>query len=152
MLDYPSMPTPTTTEDIDLSNHLIIQELSYDMDDLKRQSVSMLKMLNADQMEAFSGIMDALTTKVFGFFFIYGFGGTGKTFLWTVLASTLRSRGEIVLTVASSGIAPTLLPGGRTTHSIFAIPIQVTENSVCSIWQNSSLANLIESNFLNYMG
>ncbi|XP_047942713.1 uncharacterized protein LOC125189482 [Salvia hispanica] len=41
--------------------------------------------------------------------------------------------GEIVLNVASSGIASLLLPGGRTTHSWFKIPINVTEDSFCSL-------------------
>ena len=49
------------------------------------------------------------------------------------LASTLWSRGDIVITVASSGIAATLLPSGRTAHSRFAIPIEVTESSTCTI-------------------
>ncbi|XP_057246786.1 uncharacterized protein LOC104899231 [Beta vulgaris subsp. vulgaris] len=40
--------------------------------------------------------------------------------------------GEIVLSVASSGIASLLLPRGRTTHSRFGIPLNVTENSTCA--------------------
>ncbi|KAI9092724.1 hypothetical protein K1719_027521 [Acacia pycnantha] len=45
-----------------------------------------------------------------GFFFVYGYGGTGKTFLWNTLSLSLRAIGDIVLIVASSGIAATLLP------------------------------------------
>ncbi|KAI9077701.1 hypothetical protein K1719_040307 [Acacia pycnantha] len=51
----------------------------------------------------------------------------------------------IVLTVVSSGTAATLLPCGMTAHSSFAILIQITESSVCPIWQNSPLANLIKT-------
>ncbi|XP_028787683.1 uncharacterized protein LOC114743628, partial [Neltuma alba] len=40
-----------------------------------------------------------------------------KTFLWNALASTLRARGDIVITIASSGIAATLLPFERIAHS-----------------------------------
>ena len=40
---------------------------------------------------------------------------------------------EIVLNVASSGIAALSLEGGRTAHSQFAIPINVVEDSMCSI-------------------
>lgn len=32
-----------------------------------------------------------------GVFFVDGFGGTGKTFLWRTLTSALRSKGNIVL-------------------------------------------------------
>ncbi|GJR98999.1 ATP-dependent DNA helicase PIF1-like protein [Tanacetum coccineum] len=60
-----------------------------------------------------------------GMFFLYGYGGTGKTFIWKTLSAALRSKGEIVLNVASSGIATLLLSGGRTAHSRFAIPINI---------------------------
>jgi hypothetical protein len=45
------------------------------------------------------------------------------------MAAAIRSRGEIVLTVASSGIAALLIPGGRTAHSRFGIPIMIDECS-----------------------
>ena len=51
--------------------------------------------------------------------------------------------GDIVLPVASSGIAATLLPSGRTAHSRFLIPIQITDSSICSISKNSPLAELL---------
>ncbi|XP_019425033.1 PREDICTED: uncharacterized protein LOC109333904 [Lupinus angustifolius] len=77
-------------------------------------------------------------------FFLYGYGGTGKTFMWKTLSSALRSQNHIVLTVASSGIASLLLPGGRTTHSKFAIPVPTLENSTCNIHQGSELAGLLK--------
>ncbi|XP_061371567.1 uncharacterized protein LOC133314138 [Gastrolobium bilobum] len=44
-----------------------------------------------------------------------------------------RSNGEIILNVASSGIASLLLPGGQTAYSRFRIPIHITEDSTCNI-------------------
>lgn len=70
-------------------------------------------------------------------FFLYGYGGIGKTFMWKTLASALRSHGHIVLTVISSGIASLLLLGGRTARSKFAIPVPTLENSTCNIHQGS---------------
>ncbi|KAG4924633.1 hypothetical protein JHK87_050173 [Glycine soja] len=78
-----------------------------------------------------------------GVYFLYGYGGTGKTFVWKTLSSAIRSTGGIVLTVASSGIASILLPGGRTTYSKFAIPVPATKNSTCNIYQGSDLAKLL---------
>ncbi|XP_071729153.1 uncharacterized protein [Rutidosis leptorrhynchoides] len=78
-----------------------------------------------------------------GLFFLYGYGGTWKTFVWKTLAAAVRSRGEIVINVASSGIAALLLTGGRTTHSRFAIPINVLEDSFCKIQPDSELAALL---------
>ncbi|GJV30633.1 ATP-dependent DNA helicase PIF1-like protein [Tanacetum coccineum] len=50
----------------------------------------------------------------------------------------------IVLAVASSGIASLLLPGGRTAHSRFVIPLELMENSTCGIKQNMHLAELMQ--------
>nr|KYP55257.1 hypothetical protein KK1_001464 [Cajanus cajan] len=69
--------------------------------------------------------------------------GTGKTFLYRTLIANVRSKGQIVLATASSGIAATLLPGGRTAHSRFKIPINVEADSFCSISKQSDLAKLI---------
>ncbi|XP_072077768.1 uncharacterized protein [Arachis hypogaea] len=54
-----------------------------------------------------------------------------------------RSKGGIVLNVASSGIAALLLPNGRTAHSRFKIPLTINEDSLCSIKQGSPLVRLI---------
>ncbi|XP_074298908.1 uncharacterized protein LOC141629885 [Silene latifolia] len=56
----------------------------------------------------------------------------------------VNTRGQIVLPVASSGIAATLLPGGITAHSRLSIPLNVVENSTCSrIKPGSDLAELL---------
>jgi len=64
------------------------------------------------------------------------------------LSSALQSEGKIVLTVASSGIASLLLPGSKTAHSKFKIPVPTLEHFVCNITKGSELdlmklANLI---------
>uniref|UniRef100_A0A0D3BDU2 ATP-dependent DNA helicase n=2 Tax=Brassica oleracea var. oleracea TaxID=109376 RepID=A0A0D3BDU2_BRAOL len=73
-----------------------------------------------------------------------GKSGTGKTFLYQTIISRLRSRKEIVLPVASSGIAALLLPNGRTAHSRFNIPLKLDENKLCNIKPNTMLAELIK--------
>ena len=50
-------------------------------------------------------------------FFLDGPGGTGKTFVYSLLLDTIRSRGDIAIAVASSGLAALLMPGGRTALS-----------------------------------
>ncbi|XP_054808737.1 uncharacterized protein LOC129310855 [Prosopis cineraria] len=122
----------------------MLQELNYDRQALGIEATKLVKSLNSEQKHVFDNVMSSVYSPYGGFFFVYGYGGTGKTFLWNALSSSLRAKGEIVLTVASSGIAATLLPSGRTAHSRFAIPIQITEDSVCCIKQNSPLARLIQ--------
>ncbi|GBL76141.1 hypothetical protein AVEN_234427-1 [Araneus ventricosus] len=70
-----------------------------------------------------------------GFFFLDAPGGTGKTFLISLLLAEIRSKNGIALAVASSGIAATLLDGGRTTHSAFKLPLNIQNNpdAVCKI-------------------
>ncbi|XP_015966711.1 uncharacterized protein LOC107490440 [Arachis duranensis] len=69
--------------------------------------------------------------------------GCGKTFIWNGLSSAIRSREKIVLNVASSGIASLLLPGGKTAHSRFSIPITITDESTCNIKHGSLKAELL---------
>jgi hypothetical protein len=78
-----------------------------------------------------------------GCFFIDGPGGTGKTFLYNTLLSTVRSSGEIAVAVASSGIATLLIMGGKTAHSQFKIPLKLNESSTCNILRSNKEAYLI---------
>lgn len=61
--------------------------------------------------------MGTITEQSGGVFFIDAPGGTGKTFFLSLILATIRSQNNIALVIASSGIAPTLLDGGRTAHS-----------------------------------
>ena len=88
--------------------------------------------------------MKAVELDKGGVFFVYGYGGTGKTFLWKTLAAAIRCKGQIVLNVASSGIASLLLSRGRTAHSRFHIPINLNEDSLCSMKPNTHTANLLK--------
>jgi len=46
--------------------------------------------------------------------------------------------------VASSGIAATLLQGGRTAHSRFKIPLDSDATSSCGIKKGTNLAELVK--------
>jgi len=76
-------------------------------------------------------------------FFMYESDGTGKTHLWKVIVVTLRSKGEIILSMASSEIAGLLLPSGKTTHAMFKILCNLIKATSCSFSKNSLLADLI---------
>ena len=76
-------------------------------------------------------------------FFLDGPGGTGKTFLQNILLAHVRKQGKVALAVASTGIAATLLEGGRTAHSMFKIPLKVHSDSTCDISKRSDLAELL---------
>ncbi|XP_016192549.1 uncharacterized protein LOC107633431 [Arachis ipaensis] len=87
--------------------------------------------------------MNTIDRRESGVFFVDGPGGSGKTFLYRAIIAELRNKGHIILITASSGIAATLLPGGRTAHSRFKIPINAEPSSICNISKQSNLAKLI---------
>lgn len=101
-----------------------------------------------EQLHIYNRIIQAVMSQTAGMFFLYGYGGTGKTYMWKTLASALRAKKKIVLTVASSGLASLLLPGGQTAHSKFRIPVPTLDNSVCNIHQGSELAKLLKQTSL----
>ncbi|XP_071699224.1 uncharacterized protein [Rutidosis leptorrhynchoides] len=127
--------------------------------DLTLQEIDKLLQRNSSSLRSFSSmpcpsnhtrnisenhlIIDEICYDKRAVFFLYGYGGTGKTFLWKILSAALRSKGEIILNVASSGIAALLLSGGRTAHSHFHIPLHPTDESFCTISPSSKLVELI---------
>ncbi|XP_019167885.1 PREDICTED: uncharacterized protein LOC109163589 [Ipomoea nil] len=122
---------------------LIQEELSYDYVAQEKENQELVSQLTEEQKVIYDEVLTNIDGKAGGLFFVYGYGGTVKMFLWQALSSALRSKREIILNVASSGIASLLLPGGRTAHSRFAIPIYVNEDSTCNISYGSPLAELI---------
>jgi len=107
-----------------------------------------LAQLNSDQQHAYTTIPHSINSGFKSLYFVQGQAGTGKTFLYKVLCSYFRSKERIVLCVASSGIAALLLPGHRTSHSRFKIPIIINEYSTCAISPNTLLAGLIKETSL----
>ncbi|KAH1210736.1 ATP-dependent DNA helicase PIF6 [Glycine max] len=111
---YPSMSYP---EDANcptyLDNSLILTKLNYNNQELISEFKHLfphMKVVNKDEG---------------GMFFLYEYGGTGKTYIWKIFASSLRVDNKIVIMIASSSIASLLLPGGRTAHSKFKILVPV---------------------------
>ncbi|XP_074314082.1 uncharacterized protein LOC141649287 [Silene latifolia] len=102
-------------------------------------------MLNEEQRRAYDTIYRRVIEHRPGSFFLDGPGGTGKTFLYSTLLANLRARGLICLAVASSGIAASNLPGGRTSNSRFKIPLDIENNQSSQISKKSSLAELIRA-------
>ncbi|GBM22566.1 hypothetical protein AVEN_183992-1 [Araneus ventricosus] len=76
-------------------------------------------------------------------FFLDGPAGTGKTFVYSTLLHAVRGKGDQATAVASTGIAATLLSGGRTAHCIFKIPLTLNATSTCNLKPNTSEANTL---------
>ncbi|XP_071713564.1 uncharacterized protein [Rutidosis leptorrhynchoides] len=127
----------------DLQNRLIMEEKNYDCNVLIADLKNMLPKMNVKQREIYDLVLHASDNNLQELLFIYGHGGTGKTFLWKSIITSIRSQGQIVLAVASSGIASLLLPSGQTAHSRFKIPIVLTDESMCNIKKKTHLSSLL---------
>ncbi|XP_012828012.1 PREDICTED: uncharacterized protein LOC105949272 [Erythranthe guttata] len=141
--NFDSMLMPLDSSMDDTENRLVLDELDYDVFAMAEELKRYLSSITHEQRRVYDAIMDAVSKNCGGMYFLYGHGGTGKTFIWRTLSAAVRSKGEIVLNVASSGIASLLLPGGRTAHSRFGLPIIVHDGSTCNITQQSPQAELL---------
>ncbi|KAL6176715.1 hypothetical protein ACLB2K_053348 [Fragaria x ananassa] len=136
--DLPEM-TEDHGEDSTLSR-LIQDEFSIM---IPQQDQDAVDHLNEDQTFAYQTILSSINCNENAMFFVDGPGGTGKTYLYRALLATLRRNNHIVLATATSGIAATLLPGGRTAHSKFKIPLNPNASSRCSLSKQFDEAELI---------
>ncbi|CAN1142587.1 ATP-dependent DNA helicase PIF1 [Linum perenne] len=142
-LSHFGLPLPTIWDTHLQTDDLISQQLQYDASHEDNLYNSYRVSLNSCQQLAHDAVLGALASTTGKLFFLYGHGGTGKTYLYNCLLSKVRSQGQIALVVDSSGIAATLLPGGVTAHSRFKIEVDAT--STCAIKKGTSLARLMES-------
>ena len=120
-------------------------ELNNNRDDELRARNAKYEMLHTDQHSAFDKIIQAIESgSPNSQFFLQGPAGTGKTFLYETICHHFCARGEVVICVASSGIAALLLPGGTTAHSRFKILLVCHESSTCNISLNDQTGKLLQ--------
>lgn len=123
---------PEILSQLDL--HTSSSELQYERNiEVLHQDLVACSELSPNQRHAF----DAITTSVYQatscIFFVDGPAGTSKTFLYRAILADVRSHGHIAIAVATSGVAASLLPGGRTAHSRFKIPIDLDTKRSCIV-------------------
>ncbi|XP_027101097.1 ATP-dependent DNA helicase PIF1-like [Coffea arabica] len=104
--------------------------------------------LNQKQKEAFNLISERVYSNKSGAFFIDGSKDIGKTFLYHALLVDIRSKGYIVLPIATSSIAASILCGGRIAHARFKISIDISDRSTRRVSKQNSLATLIRESKL----
>lgn len=74
-------------------------------------------------------------------------GGTGKTFLISLILVTVHARLDVLVTVDSSGIPATLLEGCCMAHSVLKWPLnlQTIEQLTYNIAKHSAMAKVFFS-------
>jgi len=138
--DYSLIPSEINVDFLEQSSKIINDERTIPINEQDVQSYSEL---NAEQRTCFDHVMQCVDSNLSGMFFVDGPGGTGKSFLYRCLLANIRKKGFIALATASSGVAAWILPGGRTTHFRFKIPLEVQQSMQCNISKQSSLATLL---------
>ncbi len=95
--DFPTLPKSNYIPSVHGGNRLVEEELVYDQHSLTTDVDNAEDRLNDDQRNAYETIFDAMTNKEGKLFFVYGSGGTDKTFVWTTLMSRLQEQGKSCL-------------------------------------------------------
>ncbi len=134
------LPTPAAQP----VNVMVVDEIArYDVATQAAMRDEHVPQLNPEQWAVYDNVMAVVDRRAF---FVNGLGGTGKTFLYSCLLSTVRAQGWVAIAMASSGIAALLLDGGRTAHSRFKIPMQgLNSTSTCYISRDFELAALLQA-------
>ncbi|UYV68948.1 hypothetical protein LAZ67_6001757 [Cordylochernes scorpioides] len=129
------------------TSHELLRETSYDLSRLLQFVASNEpKLANVpEQKEGYDRILSKIDSNAGGLYFLDAPGGTGKSFLINLLLTKVRSTGDIALSTASSGIAATLLHGGRTAHSTFKLPLDLTRDEVpvCNLNADSAMGEVL---------
>ena len=150
------LPDAVDTGDLHEDLPLAVQrQLAFDTDEQARICRDAARSMNADQRTFFDRV-SAEIDMIGGenehqrcmagsrCFFIDAPGGTGKTFVLTAILARVRQHGDVALSLASSGIAAVLLPGGMTAHSGLGLPIDnLDESSVCNIAKGTAKCDVI---------
>jgi hypothetical protein len=84
--DFPRLPKSNYIPSIHGGNRLVQEELAYDRHSLTTNVDNAEDRFNDDQCNTYETILNAVTNKEGKLFFVYGSGGTGKTFVWTTLS------------------------------------------------------------------
>lgn len=135
------LPSPTTDNSVS-TNREYLRELSYNVDLLSNMVADNEPKLNDEQRTVYSEVITSVLSDNGQLFFLDAPGGTGKTFLLNLILARVRKDKNIAVSVASSGIAATLLDGGKTAHSAFKLPLNLNhqETPICNIPKQSDSA------------
>jgi hypothetical protein len=119
-------------ESDDMDAEVLIPPIS-DVDPNYALMESIRPLLSAEQRLAIDSVSDSvLHDRGFNIFGVFCSAGTGKTLFANYLACSLRSQGQVVICVAASALAASLLEGGHTAHHTLHIPIPAHDSTYCS--------------------
>ena len=119
----------------------IFEEMSIPED---HEAEFVVSSLNHEQRHTYDVILSSVENISGGVFFVDGPGGTSMTCMYKALLATVRRSGKIAIATATSGVAASIMPGGRTAHSRFKIPLNI-KGDVCSFTKQSGTTKMLLS-------
>ncbi|WVZ92085.1 LOW QUALITY PROTEIN: hypothetical protein U9M48_038176, partial [Paspalum notatum var. saurae] len=143
--DINTYPLPKIIDGYDDAGGAVREEYEERIIEPTAEDIALKDSLNEEQKAAYDKILATVDTDQGGVFFVDGPGGTGKTYLYKALLATVRSRDRIAVATATSGVAASIMPGGRTAHSRFKIPLVIDDGALhktkwdCKIATKASL-------------
>ncbi|KAL6639554.1 hypothetical protein ACP70R_023284 [Stipagrostis hirtigluma subsp. patula] len=143
--DIKSFPLPAEDETYDAASGLCREIYEETNIEPTADDMALSDSLNEEQRTTYDEIMAAVDTGKGGLFFLDGPGGTGKTYLYRALLATIRSQNKIAVATATSGVAASIMPSGRTPHSRFKIPLTLEDDAFCSFTKQSGTAKLLQT-------
>ncbi|XP_022860945.1 ATP-dependent DNA helicase PIF1-like [Olea europaea var. sylvestris] len=131
------MPFPVDIDEAERLNRMVAEEtMNFDVEG----GLACVTMLNKEQQIAYNTIIEKVKTESSGVFSLMVRGDREEFFI----QSTFSWRKISKFNIASSGVSASLLPGGRTAHLRFKIPLEIVGKVSCSISKQSALGTLLK--------
>lgn len=89
LTEFKDMPKPDFNVLKQLGNSLWRQELQYNEKEEKEEYEKLYSTLNKEQNNAYESVLESVYNNMGKLFFLYGPGGTGKTFVYKTIISKL---------------------------------------------------------------
>lgn len=79
--NFDGMPQPNFSDVFQFEDRLLADELNYNRDEMAELKASLMSSLTSEQRSVFDEIMNVVMLDTGGIYFLYGYGGNGKTFI-----------------------------------------------------------------------
>ncbi|ONM15392.1 hypothetical protein ZEAMMB73_Zm00001d002805 [Zea mays] len=142
--DIKTFPLPAIIDRYDDSQGIDREIYEEEIIEATAEDVALQETLNEEQKSAYEKILSIVDTSNGGVFFVDGPGGTGKTYLYKALLAVLRSQDKIAVATATSGVAASIMPSGRTAHSRFKMPLTIDDGAICTFTKQSGTSKLLQ--------
>ncbi|KAF8106791.1 hypothetical protein N665_0132s0004 [Sinapis alba] len=87
--NWEKLPKPDDFHSYD-GNRLVDDEAIYNQEEQRKEQKILLSMIIEEQRTVYEEILDVVIHNKGGVFFLYGFGGTDKTFIWGIPFADIR--------------------------------------------------------------